>query len=124
MGAGRWERKILSSVFFFFFSRCSKLLSSPFLSPLFLSTPRPPKQKQEDKVAKAVHNYEAVVKEIDVRLSVAGGDAGKGPRAQRAEVTIFTHRYGVVRVEVIFFVFFSFFGNVLFQPSQPLLSFQ
>ena len=63
-----------------------------------------PKQKknnitQEDKVAKAVHNYESVVKEIDVRLSVAGGDAGKGPRAQRAEVTIFTHRYGVVRVE-------------------------
>lgn len=57
------------------------------------------KQSQEDKVAKAVHNYESVVKEIDVRLSVAGGDAGKGPRAQRAEVTIFTHRYGVVRVE-------------------------
>ena len=71
---------------------------SPPLSPPS-PTPSQTKNSQEDKVAKAVHNNESVVKEIDVRLSVAGGDAGKGPRAQRAEVTIFTHRYGVVRVE-------------------------
>ena len=78
------------------------LSPTPLSFPSFLFPPPPPSPShlsQEDKVAKAVHNYEAVVKEIDVRLSVAGGDAGKGPRAQRAEVTIFTHRYGVVRVE-------------------------
>lgn len=74
--------------------------SSPSHPHTPLHTPKTKTQnQQEDKVAKAVHNYESVVKEIDVRLSVAGGDAGKGPRAQRAEVTIFTHRYGVVRVE-------------------------
>ena len=71
----------------------------PLLLSRTLSIQPIQQQLQEDKVAKAVHNYEAVVKEIDVRLSVAGGDAGKGARAQRAEVTIFTHRYGVVRVE-------------------------
>lgn len=41
---------------------------------------------QNDKVSKAVANFESAVREIDVRLSVAGGDAGKGARAQRAEV--------------------------------------
>ena len=119
------RRKNLSVSFFFRSSRCAaatfvslslflSLFSSPFfkltntplplLSRILPSPTNTHKQKhktkhQEDKVAKAVHNYEAVVKEIDVRLSVAGGDAGKGARAQRAEVTIFTHRYGVVRVE-------------------------
>ena len=63
--------------------------------------PKPPTlhTPQEDKVAKAVANYEPAVREVDVRLSVAGGDAGKGARAQRAEVTIYTARHGVIRVE-------------------------
>lgn len=47
-------------------------------------------------MSRAVHKFEATVKEVDVRLSVSGGDAGKGPRAQKTEITIYTLRNGVV----------------------------
>ena len=47
-------------------------------------------------MSRAVHKFEATVKEVDVTLSVAGGDAGKGPRAQKTEITIYTLRNGVV----------------------------
>ncbi len=40
--------------------------------------------------------YEAAIKEVDVKLSVSGGDSGKGPKQQKTEITIYTIRNGVV----------------------------
>jgi hypothetical protein len=62
------------------------------LSPIHHLHPR-----QEEKVSHALHNFEGAVKSADVKLSVAGGDAGKGAKAQKTEVTIYTLRHGVVR---------------------------
>jgi len=51
----------------------------------------------------AVHNFEGSVKEIDVKLS-ASGSHGKAAqvhhqRNQKVEVTVYTLRHGVIRVE-------------------------
>ena len=51
----------------------------------------------------AVANFEGSVKEVDVKLS-ASGSHGKGSEAhhqrnQKVEVTVFTLRHGVIRVE-------------------------
>ena len=51
---------------------------------------------QNDKVGKVVVKYEAAIKEVDVKLSVSGGDSGKGPKQQKTEITIYTIRNGVV----------------------------
>jgi len=53
----------------------------------------------EDKIVKAIKNFEGNIKEVDVKLSVRGGDAGTGARAQRVELTLYTLRHGVVRAE-------------------------
>lgn len=47
-------------------------------------------------MGKVVAKYESAVKEVDVRVSVAGGDVGKGPKQQKTEITIYTLRNGVV----------------------------
>ncbi|KAG2424256.1 hypothetical protein HXX76_014639 [Chlamydomonas incerta] len=54
----------------------------------------------EEKVAKAVANFSHTLKEVDVTLSARGGDTGThGKKEQKVEVTIYTLRNGVVRVE-------------------------
>ncbi|GAX78622.1 hypothetical protein CEUSTIGMA_g6061.t1 [Chlamydomonas eustigma] len=54
----------------------------------------------ENKVAKACEHYNHIIKEVDVTLSARGGDTGShGKKEQRVEVTIYTVKNGVVRVE-------------------------
>lgn len=48
-------------------------------------------------VAAAVEHFESGVKEVDVKLSVRGGDRGTGAKAQKVEITAYTLRNGAVR---------------------------
>nr|AAV97959.1 chloroplast-specific ribosome-associated protein [Volvox carteri f. nagariensis] len=58
------------------------------------------KEYVEEKVAKAIQNFAHTLKEVDVTLSARGGDTGThGKKEQKVDVTIFTLRNGVVRVE-------------------------
>jgi putative sigma-54 modulation protein len=57
-----------------------------------------------DKVSHVLHNYEPILREVDVTVSVAGNHGKKSSeahhnRSQKAEVTVYTKRHGVVRVE-------------------------
>lgn len=53
----------------------------------------------EDKVNKACSHFEGGIKEVDVRMSVAGGDRGTGAKQQKTEITVYTLSNGVVRAE-------------------------
>jgi ribosomal subunit interface protein len=53
----------------------------------------------QEKVGKAVKHFEGAVKEVDVALSVSGGDRGHGPQRQKTEITVYTLRNGVIRAE-------------------------
>lgn len=52
-------------------------------------------------MGKVVVKYESAVKEVDVTLAVSGGDAGRGPKQQKTEITIYTIRNGVVNLPCI-----------------------
>eukprot|EP01024_Parvocaulis_polyphysoides_P001310 TRINITY_DN10355_c0_g3_i1.p1 TRINITY_DN10355_c0_g3~~TRINITY_DN10355_c0_g3_i1.p1 ORF type:complete len:193 (-),score=10.71 TRINITY_DN10355_c0_g3_i1:71-649(-) len=54
----------------------------------------------EDKISKAVSPFEHQVREVDVTLSVRGGDTPtKGSKQQSTQVTVYTTRNAVVRAQ-------------------------
>eukprot|EP01025_Chloroclados_australasicus_P037626 TRINITY_DN38465_c0_g1_i1.p1 TRINITY_DN38465_c0_g1~~TRINITY_DN38465_c0_g1_i1.p1 ORF type:complete len:261 (-),score=29.60 TRINITY_DN38465_c0_g1_i1:183-965(-) len=58
------------------------------------------KKYVEDKIGKAVSPFESQVREVDVTLSVRGGDTPtKGSKQQATQVTVYTTRNAVVRAQ-------------------------
>ena len=51
---------------------------------------------QEEKISKALNKYSQAIKEVDINLSVSGGNRGRGDEKQKCEITIFLYRQGLV----------------------------
>lgn len=65
-----------------------------------LAVTEPIKAYVESKISRVLGNFGQEVKEVDVTLSARGGDTGThGKKEQKVDVTVYTLRNGIIRVE-------------------------